>query len=70
MKLTINGEKRDAPDGGYCVNNLLKDMKVANPEMVSVQLNGAFVDRRNFDSAALKDGDAVDFLYFMGGGSP
>ena len=37
--------------------------------MVSVQLNGEFVAKENFGGTALKEGDAVDFLYFMGGGA-
>jgi sulfur carrier protein len=37
--------------------------------MVSVQLNGEFVDRANFSIINVREGDEVDFLYFMGGGS-
>jgi len=36
--------------------------------MVSVQLNGAFVQRTDFEQTHIQDGDEVDFLYFMGGG--
>ena len=38
------------------------------PEMVSVEYNGEILDRENFDSTAVKDGDEIEFLYFMGGG--
>jgi sulfur carrier protein len=38
--------------------------------MVSVQVNDDFVDRAEWDSLQIKEGDTVDFLYFMGGGSP
>ena len=37
--------------------------------MVSVQLNEEFVDRDDFGTTILKEGDVIDFLYFMGGGS-
>ncbi len=37
--------------------------------MVSVQLNDDFVDRNEWDRLQIKEGDSVDFLYFMGGGS-
>jgi len=37
--------------------------------MVSIQLNGEFVVRDDYDSTLVKEGDEVDFLYFMGGGS-
>jgi sulfur carrier protein len=41
---------------------------VEQPDMVSVQLNGEFVDRPSYASTQLKERDEVDFLYFMGGG--
>jgi len=37
--------------------------------MVSIQLNGEFVVRDDYDSTLVNEGDEVDFLYFMGGGS-
>jgi sulfur carrier protein len=37
--------------------------------MVSVQLNGEFLKREEFDSTLVREKDEVDFLYFMGGGS-
>jgi len=51
------------------VSGLIKLNKVAQPDMVSIQLNGDFVIRENYDSTLLKEGDEIDFLYFMGGGS-
>jgi sulfur carrier protein len=37
--------------------------------MVSIQLNGNFVVREKYTTTQLKEGDEIDFLYFMGGGS-
>ena len=42
--------------------------KVQSPDMVSVQLNGDFVERAKYAAIILRDGDEIDFLYFMGGG--
>jgi len=50
------------------VSELIKLNNVSQPDMVSVQLNEEFVERADFDTLQLKEGDAVDFLYFMGGG--
>jgi sulfur carrier protein len=36
--------------------------------MVTVQINEEFVEREDYDATQLKEGDKVDFLYFMGGG--
>jgi sulfur carrier protein len=67
MRLTVNGEVKEHVDG-TTVTTLLKTENVEQPDMVSVQRNGAFVDRKNFDTTTLTEGDTVDFLYFMGGG--
>jgi sulfur carrier protein len=47
---------------------LIKLNRVFQPEMVTVQINEEFVEREDYDATQLKEGDKVDFLYFMGGG--
>jgi sulfur carrier protein len=49
--------------------DLIKANKVEQPEMVSVQVNGEFVIRDDFRIKQITEGDEVEFLYFMGGGS-
>lgn len=66
-KLIVNGEDQEVTFP-LTVSELIKLNKVFQPEMVSVQVNEEFVEREDFDTLQLKDGDAVDFLYFMGGG--
>lgn len=51
------------------LTELIKINNVLQPSMVSIQLNGKFVVREDFDSTLLNEGDEVDFLYFMGGGA-
>ncbi|MBR5644860.1 MAG: sulfur carrier protein ThiS [Salinivirgaceae bacterium] len=65
--LTVNGEKQVVALP-ITVSGLIKQNNVAEPEMVSVQVNEEFVEREDFDTKTLNDGDTVDFLYFMGGG--
>jgi len=36
---------------------------------VTVRHNGAILQRRDFENLPLADGDSLDLLYFMGGGS-
>ncbi len=67
MNLTVNGVETAIPDG-ITVTDLLRDQKVKMPDMVSVELNGEILERQSFASTLLKAGDAVEFLYFMGGG--
>ncbi|MHB8910554.1 MAG: sulfur carrier protein ThiS [Syntrophales bacterium] len=69
MDLTVNGRESTIVDkGSLSISELLQELKVADPLYVTVELNGAILERRNFDSVAVRDGDRVEFLYFMGGG--
>ena len=68
MKLKVNGDNIEVTDG-LTVTALLKERNVKMPEMVSVELNGSIVRRAAFAETVLNDGDEVEFLYFMGGGS-
>lgn len=69
MRIIINGEAEEFSGQGLTVSQVLEKKKVESPEMVSVQHNGAFLDRELFASTALAADDEVDFLYFMGGGA-
>ena len=66
-KITVNGEKQEI-ELPKTVAQLIKDNNVLQPEMVSVQLNEEFVNRTDFETVTLKEGDEIEFLYFMGGG--
>lgn len=66
-KLLVNGEEQEVVLP-VTVSELIRSNNVAQPEMVSVQVNEEFVDRDEFDTTSLNEGDSVDFLYFMGGG--
>ncbi len=68
MKLKVNGEEKSIEQEKVTVTDLLGISEVEMPDMVSVQLNGEFVNRENYPSTSVNDGDEVDFLYFMGGG--
>ena len=70
MKLTVNG-KAAAIEGKDQVNVslMLAELKVEQPDYVTVELNGDILERDHFDATLVKDGDNVEFLYFMGGGA-
>ena len=68
MNITVAGEKKEVKDG-LTVAQLVVDEKVETPEYVTVTINDEFVESGVFESTVLKDGDSVEFLYFMGGGS-
>ena len=68
MKVKVNGKDQTFNKGPLSVAELLTVCKVSQPDMVSVQLNGEFVNKENYQATKVKEGDEVDFLYFMGGG--
>jgi len=70
MNLTVNGKPASiAEENPLSVSQLLEALQVAQREYVTVELNGEILERDNFDSATVKNGDTVEFLYFMGGGA-
>lgn len=67
MTLHINGEKRDFPDG-LTVAALVAQLGM-KPDRVAVELNLEIVPRTQWDTIALKNGDKLEVVHFVGGGS-
>lgn len=67
MTITVAGNKKDVAEG-LTVAQLVIDENVETPQYVTVTINDEFVEIGAFESTVLKDGDVVEFLYFMGGG--
>jgi sulfur carrier protein len=65
MQIKINGKLEDVPE--MTVLDLLKSKDV-EPRMVAVEVNSEMVEKEDYGTIRLKDGDKVEFLYFMGGG--
>ena len=68
MKITVSGTAKEVKDG-LTLPELIELENVEQPELVTVSINEEFVASADKDSTVLKDGDNVEFLYFMGGGS-
>lgn len=66
--IQVNGKNQEV-EAPILLIDLIKMNNVEQPEMVSIQVNGEFVDRESFNSTYINANDEVDFLYFMGGGS-
>lgn len=66
-KITVNGEIQEV-QLPLTVEQLIKANHVDQPDMVSVQVNLEFLERKEYATHLLNDGDEVEFLYFMGGG--
>jgi sulfur carrier protein len=67
MQLHINGDQRDFPDG-LTVAALVAQLGM-KPDRVAVELNLDIVPRSQWETTALKDGDKLEVVHFVGGGS-
>ncbi len=67
LRLTVNGEARAAAPG-TTVSGLLVAMGV-DPARVAVERNQDVVPRKTWAEAALADGDRIEIVAFIGGGS-
>ena len=67
MTITVAGEKKEYKQG-LTLPELIEAENVETPEYVTVSLNDEFVASKDRDTTVLKEGDTVEFLYFMGGG--
>ena len=58
----------DKVKDGLTLPELIAQENVEMPEYVTVSINEEFVASEDKESTVLKEGDNVEFLYFMGGG--
>ncbi|GIW53896.1 MAG: hypothetical protein KatS3mg082_0300 [Nitrospiraceae bacterium] len=65
MQVTINGKAEEIQAG--TVLDLLKAKNI-EPQMVAVELNNTMLDREHLATTPIKEGDQVEFLFYMGGG--
>ena len=67
MTITVSGNKKEVKDG-LTLLELIELEKVETPQYVTVSINEEFVQKDAEASVVLKEGDNIEFLYFMGGG--
>ena len=66
-ELVVNGVKQMVSDG-TTVTHLLKTLNIV-PERVVVELNLTILKRAEHANTTLKEGDQVEIVHFVGGGS-
>jgi len=65
MQVKINGKTEDIQGG--TVLDLLKAKNI-EPQMVAIEVNDAMLERSHLATTTLKEGDQIEFLFYMGGG--
>src|SRR4051812_13904683 len=68
LTLTVNGERRTLP-GPQTVADLLKSLGIADARRVAVEVNQDLVPRARHAERPLQEGDAVEIVTLVGGGS-
>lgn len=66
MQITINGKLEELE--ADTVLDVLKHKDI-DPHMVAVELNTQIVERDQLETTNVQNGDKVEFLFYMGGGT-
>jgi sulfur carrier protein len=66
MQVLVNGDAVEVPEG--CTVALLLERIRVEPTRVAVERNQDVVPRRTWRECALRDGDQLEIVTFVGGG--
>jgi sulfur carrier protein len=66
MKFTLNGQVRDV-ESGTTLSDLLAALQLAEKQVL-VELNGQAVQRADFSTTRLAEGDGIEIVRMVGGG--
>ncbi len=67
IKITLNGKPTEIKPG-MTVSDLLAKWKM-KPELVTVEINEEILQKLEYDTTEIKNGDQVEFVFYMGGGA-
>ena len=70
MKLKLNGEIKtiNHSDEEFFLESLISHLGY-QPQLVVVELNGTIINPQNWISTKIKDGDCLEVVTIVGGGS-
>ncbi|MBF0490230.1 MAG: sulfur carrier protein ThiS [Candidatus Omnitrophica bacterium] len=66
MKVTINGTVKELPNISYLSEIVTQYCK--EPKHVITEVNGQIIPANLWGNTALKDGDTIELVAFVGGG--
>jgi len=67
MKVTVNGEVRELPEGATTLRAVLVHLRYSFPLLI-VRVNGNLVERGAYDTAPVTEGDVLDLYHLVSGG--
>ena len=66
LKVISNGKPNEI-ESGMTVTDLLLQWRM-RPELVTVEINEHILQKLDYDSTEIKEGDKMEFIFYMGGG--
>jgi thiamine biosynthesis protein ThiS len=66
IHITLNGKSNEIK-AGMTVSDLLLKWKI-RPELVTVEINEHILQKLDYESTGIREGDKVEFVFYMGGG--
>lgn len=66
VKITLNGKPNEVP-AGTTAAGLLAKWKI-RPELVTVEVNENILQKLEYETTEIREGDRVEFVFYMGGG--
>ena len=66
LRVEVNGKEREVRDG-RTLAGLLEDLEL-DGRLVVVELNRQIIRRTEIADVALRDGDRIEIVHFVGGG--
>lgn len=69
MRTTVNGKPRETDAHGHMPLLAFLAAHEVNPKLVAVAINGDVIPKSTFDTAVIREGDAVEIVRMVGGGA-
>lgn len=66
MQIRLNGEDRKL-EQEFTISGLIEHLGIPGKNL-AVEHNGEFLDPETFDARAVRDGDTLEIVRFVGGG--
>ena len=67
MQLTVNGKPREVA-AESCLLDFLEQQHV-NPQLIAIEYNGDIIKRDQFGEIVLHEGDRLEIVHMVGGGT-
>ena len=68
VQIQINGEQREFAQSSIALSELIEQLSLA-PQRIAIELNKEIIRRDDWANTNISDGDRVEIVQFVGGGT-